>query len=241
MSIYDFLCLDKSHGDKKLSDSYRSQNSESSSKRKRSIIGHIYDEDIKSTKLEEFLGVNDLNVVEPSEDFKQLISRLANESESMSEDQTSRIFASMLTKINPRITFTGNKQDGDFELSFHRNRPDFTWSISENFYPWNIVSIIEKKKDDLKVDYISQMLEYLRLILRYSPKRKYAIGCLTNYKAICFGKASLINDKFHYTTFYSKNVIDEYWKFLHCKPIDLGHVVDLKIPDVFKIISGLGK
>ncbi len=60
------------------------------------------------------------------------------------------------------------------------------------------------------------------MIVQVSPERKYAVGCLTNYKHIIFGKASITDDQFHYEIFESNNVFTEYWKFIHCKPSDLG-------------------
>ena len=42
------------------------------------------------------------------------------------------------------------------------------------------------------------MLKYLRMIVQVSPKRKNAVGCLTNDKYIIFGIASITNNKFYY-------------------------------------------
>jgi hypothetical protein len=57
------------------------------------------------------------------------------------------------------------------------------------------------------------------MVVQVSPERKYAVGCLTNYKRIIFGKASITNNKFYYEIFESQNVVQEYWKFFHCNPI----------------------
>jgi len=54
-----------------------------------------------------------------------------------------------------------------------------------------------------------QMLEYLRMIVQVSPERKYAVGCLTNYKDIIFDKALITDDQFHYEIVESNNVFTE--------------------------------
>jgi hypothetical protein len=120
-------------------------------------------------------------------------------------------------------------------MLFRGNRPDFTWSTSGNYYPWNAVSVIEKKKKNvLRQDYISQLLEYLRSIVLVSRGRKYAVGCLTNYKMIIFRKASINDDTLTYEIFEPEDTIEQYWKFLHCNRTDLGHV-DFSVPCGFDI------
>jgi hypothetical protein len=84
------------------------------------------------------------------------------------------------------------------------------------------------------------MLEYLRMLVQISPQRKYAVGCLTNYQDIIYGKTSLTNDKFSYEIFVSDNVLEEYWKFLHWNPINLGFV-KFSIPETVEIKLLLGK
>ncbi|CAF3341690.1 unnamed protein product [Rotaria sp. Silwood2] len=179
-------------------------------------------------------------VNDPTEDFKNIIDAFVKISKTRSENETSLEFDNHLKKFNSQITYTGNQKGGEFEQIFRGKQPDFTWSITTQFYAWNIVTIIEKKKNDLTTNEISQMLEYLRMIVQISPERTYAIGCLTNYKDIIFGKATIINNKFNYEIFKSKNVIKEYWKFLHCNPIYLGHV-KFSIPENFQINLLLGK
>ncbi|CAF3004896.1 unnamed protein product, partial [Rotaria sp. Silwood2] len=229
----------KSQTDRNLSDSVRSHNTQSSSKSKRSVIQHLYSESSAET-LEQFLRIDSLKVDQPSEDFKNIIKILATESNCRSENKTSYKFDDVLKIFNSSITFTGDQRRDDFEHLFRGNRPDFTWVIEDNFYPWKVVSIIEKKKNiTITPADISQMLEYLRLIVRVSPKRQYAVGCLTNYKRIIFGKASIINDKFTYERFRSINLVEDFWKFLRCNSIDLGHV-KFSVPDFFKIESLLG-
>ncbi|CAF1679256.1 unnamed protein product [Adineta ricciae] len=78
------------------------------------------------------------------------------------------------------------------------------------------------------------------MIIQISPERNYAVGCLTNYKEIVFGKTSIVNDKFIYEVFKSKNIIKEYWKFLHCNPSHLGHV-KFSIPNNFYVKLSLGR
>jgi hypothetical protein len=73
-----------------------------------------------------------------------------------------------------------------------------------------------------------------------SPGREYAVGCLTNYKMIIFGKASISDDKFTYEICELYDIIKQYWKFLHCDGTHLGHVT-FSIPHDFNIESVLGK
>ena len=181
-----------------------------------------------------------MNICEPIEDFKSTLDAFVKLSKSRSENEASLEFDNHLRKFNPQITFTGNQKGGEFEQVFRSKQPDFTWSINEQFYSWNIVTIIEKKKINLTKNEICQMLEYLRMIVQISPERKYAVGCLTNYKKIIFGKASITNNKFYYEIFESENVLAEYWKFLHCNPTHLGHI-NFHIPETFKIKLLLGK
>ncbi|CAF0837989.1 unnamed protein product [Rotaria sordida] len=220
-----------------LSDSVRSKNSESKSTSIRSVLYYLCSTHSDCQNLEEYLGIDKFDVGEPSEEFKNLIKQFTRESKP--ENKKSQEFDNILKKINPSITFTGDQRGGDFEHLFRGNRPDFTWSINNNFYPWNIVSIIEKKSNIIKQNDISQMLEYLRSIVKVFPERKYAIGCLTNYKRIIFGKVSIINDKFQYERFSSDNVLENFWKFLHCNKNHLGYV-QFSIPNVFEIKSLLG-
>ncbi|CAF3800041.1 unnamed protein product [Rotaria sp. Silwood1] len=225
-------------GEIKLSDSVRSQNSESKSDK--SIIQHIFSTKFLCKTLEEFIGIDNMIINDPTEDFKNTIDAFVKISKTGSENETSLEFDNHLKKFNSQITYTGNQKGGEFEQIFRDKQPDFTWSITTQFYAWNIVTIIEKTKNDLTRNEISQMLEYLRMIVQISPERTYAIGCLTNYKDIIFGKATIINNKFNYEIFESENVIKDYWKFLHCNPIYLGHV-KFSIPENFQINLLLGR
>ncbi|CAF0884557.1 unnamed protein product [Rotaria sordida] len=80
------------------------------------------------------------------------------------------------------------------------------------------------------------MLKCLTLIVKVFPARKYAIECVTNYKEIIFGKASIVNDKFPYDRFSFGNVPENFWKFIHCNENHLAHV-QFSIPNVFEIKS----
>ena len=222
----------------KVSDSARSLNSESKSDQL--VIQCIYSTKYNCTSLEEFLGIDHVNAPEPTSDFKVTIQSLVQVSKVKSENETSFYFDNHLKSFNPEITFTGNQKGGDFEHTFRGKQPDFTWSIDQRFHPWMIVTIIEKKKVLLTRKEIAQMLEYLRMIVHVSPNRIYAVGCLTNYERIIFGKASITNNQFYYEVFESDNVLEEYWKFLHCNPVHLGHV-EFNIPQSFEIKSILGK
>ncbi|CAF4758381.1 unnamed protein product, partial [Rotaria sp. Silwood1] len=177
--------MSDSHTDICLSDSVRSTSSESKSTSIRSVLYHLCSTHSDCQSLEEYLGIDKFDGGEPSEEFKNVIKQFTRESKP--ENKKSQEFDNILKKINPSITFTGDQRSGDFEHLFRGNRPDFTWSINNSFYPWNIVSIIEKKSNTIRQNDISQMLEYLRSIVKVFPERKYAIGCLTNYKQIIFG------------------------------------------------------
>ena len=98
-----------------------------------------------------------MNIIDYSEDFKTTIERFMKVSKSRSENESSLEFDTHLKKFNPQITFTGNKKDGEFAQLFCGKQPDFTWSINEQFHPWNIVTIIEKKKIYLKKRNISNV------------------------------------------------------------------------------------
>ncbi|CAF3457438.1 unnamed protein product [Rotaria socialis] len=194
---------------------------------------------------------------------------LANQPKGQRKNETSIKFDDVLKTINPKITYTGDDKDPDFLMLFRGNRPDFTWSTSGNYsdprkqcvngrkrhdrsgdrndcpgyYPWNVVSVIEKKKKKKNVllpDDTYQLLEYLRSIVLVLRGRKYAVGCLTNYKMIIFGKASINDDIFTYEIFQSMKINEQYWQFLHCNRTDLGRV-DFSIPFGFDIKITLGR
>ncbi|CAF1641642.1 unnamed protein product, partial [Adineta ricciae] len=169
--------IDQYEYESQLSDSVRSQNSESKSDK--SIILHIYSTKIDCTTLEEFLGISNMIILEPTEDFQNTINTFLKVSKTKSENEGSLEFNNHLKKFNPQVTFTGNQKGGEFGLVFCDKQPDFTWSMNEQFHSWNIITIIEKKKNVLTRNEISQMLEYLRMIIQISPERNYAVGCLT--------------------------------------------------------------
>ena len=167
-----------------MSDSVRSGNSESKSDKL--IIQHDFSTKYDCKTLEEFIGIPNMNIIDYSEDFKTTIERFMKVSKSTSENESSLEFNTHLKKFNPQIIFTGNKKDGEFAQVFCGKQPDFTWSITEQFHPWDIVTIIEKTKGAFSRNEISQMLEYLRMIVANISSTKICSWMLNELSKILY-------------------------------------------------------
>ncbi|CAF4256411.1 unnamed protein product [Rotaria sordida] len=80
--IFFLVCLGDSRTDICLTDSVRSENSESKSKSTsiRSVLYYLCSTHSDCQSLEEYLGIDKFDVGEPSEEFKNLIKQFTRES-----------------------------------------------------------------------------------------------------------------------------------------------------------------
>ncbi|CAF4981505.1 unnamed protein product [Rotaria sp. Silwood1] len=118
------------------------------------------------------------------------IQKFYDENKNSKENEINHLFEDFLHKRNFNyIHDTCSYNDKIFVDLFSNLKPDMSWNCTTgsrlNDYsscPFFFKSIIELKTKKVKTKDYDQIASYLTSILRYSPGRKFIIGCLTNFE-----------------------------------------------------------
>jgi hypothetical protein len=160
--------------------------------------------------LDKLLSINTTQFIQDT-NYQKLYARLANfcyvtlkspENKDKSENDKTSLFKRFLPDLNIfGLHDTCKYSDTIFLHLFSNLQPDMSWVKSFDSYlgtlsccPFYYKSVIEMNVKTLTNQDCDQLSTYLSSVLRYSPGRKFIVGCLSNFYETLLIKA-VYNDE----------------------------------------------